>query len=475
MLLLVACGGAAEPEVDIEATVGLKESLAAITTPTAIPTWTPEPTWTPTLAPAVTAVPERTPTPTPTPTPAPTPTPVPPTATPTPTPNGQTVASVLRRGRISRKQPSAKSEVEGLDFNGFTHFPVDFNALFSGSSYVSGTPQVIPFFNYSNPNHPEGPKKWYIYGPSNPLMKVYLPVRGVLKTSGIRIFSGTQGRESSVNGEKVFVDIQVWFEVSPDVEVFYMHLTLRDEIKREVEESPNGYVVFEAGTHIGYIYNDYFSLDFGVEDKTHDSGQTDRPSFWWTRRVNPLDYFTDGLRQSILDAYQPVLHSLKNSGTTPYSNFEDSRSNINIPDTIWGVWFKDDLSDAFDVRVDWAVINFAKREFLHQDTYWKVLQSNPTLSGLFTESVTNQVQGTYLYDGAPMGVSRLFILSGDEKAGVARIDDEWGEGTTFLKYEVSLNTESKFDDKLVMESFSTYGDAENRDFSVRAVTFRRMP
>ena len=335
--------------------------------------------------------------------------------------------------------------------------------------------QILPFVNYFNSNHPEGPKKWYIFGPRDPLMKVYLPAKGVLKKSGILSFSETEGRESSVNGERVLVDIQVWLDISPDVEIFYMHMTLRDEIKRQVDESPDGYVVYEAGTHIGYIYNDWSSLDFGVQDMTHDSGQTDTPSYWWNRRANPLDYFADELKQSILDAYQPVLDGLKINGTAPYSDLQDSRSNMNVPDTIWGVWFKDDLREALVDRVDWAVINFAKKEFLHQDTYWKVLQENPTLSGLFTESVTNHVQGTYLYAGAPMGMSRLFILSGDEKAGVARIDDEWLEGTTFLKYEISLNTESKFDDNLVMESFSTYEEAENEDFSVRAVTFRRIP
>ena len=373
----------------------------------------------------------------------------------------------------STPKAASESEIESLEFDGFTHSPIDFNTLFSSQSYVSGTPQVIPFVNYSNTNHAEGPKKWYIYGPRDPLMKVYLPAKGVLKKSGIRTYSPEQGRATSMNGENVLVDVQVWLDVSPDVEVFYMHVTLRDEIKRQVDESPDGYVVYEAGTHIGYIYNDYSSMDFGVEDKTHDSGQTDTPDSWWSRRANPLDYFADELKQSILDAYQPVLNTLKSSGTTPYSNLEDSRSNMNVPDTIWGIWFKDDLDDAFSERVNWAVINFAKKEFLHQDTYWKVMQENPTLSGLFTESVTNQTQGTSLYDGQPMGVSRLFILSGDEKAGVARIDDEWNEGMTFLKYEVSLNTESKFDDQLVIESFATYEQAKNGYFSVKSVTFRR--
>ena len=85
------------------------------------------------------------------------------------------------------------------------------------------------------------------------------------------------------------------------------------------------------------------------------------------------------------------------------------------------------------------------------------------------------MQGTYLYEGEPMGKNRFFILSGDEEAGIARIDNEWSDATTFLKYKVSLNTESKFDDKLAVENFSSQAEAENKDFSARAVTFRRVP
>ena len=55
MLLLVACGGPAEPEVDIEATL------------TAVPTWTPEARPTAAPTPMPTATPTSTPTPTATP------------------------------------------------------------------------------------------------------------------------------------------------------------------------------------------------------------------------------------------------------------------------------------------------------------------------------------------------------------------------------------------------------------------------
>jgi hypothetical protein len=380
--------------------------------------------------------------------------------------------------RPPRPLPMYQETVESLGYNGFTHLPVEFDIIFSVDPHLHsmghGTSRLMPFVNYSNTSHAEGPKKWYIYAPSDPLVKVYLPADAILREDGIRFDHGVQ--EESLNSEKVFVDVQAWFDVSPDIQVFYMHLSLRDEVKRKVDTSPNGYAVFEAGTHIGYIHQPpWYSLDFGVEDKTHDSGQTDQPSCWWNKRANPLDYFTDELRQSILDGHQSVLDKLLLEGTAPYSDLEDSRSNINVPDTIWGVWYKDDLSDPFVNLCNWAIINFAKKEFLHQETYWKVLQENPTLSGLFTEEVKGRVHGTYLYEGEPNGKNRFFILSGDEKAGIARIDKEWANAKIFLKYEVSLNTESKFDDKLVIESFSSQAEAENKDFSAKAVTFRRVP
>ena len=375
--------------------------------------------------------------------------------------------------RTPRPLPMYQETVESLEYNGFTHLPVDFDTVFNVDPHTR-TSRLMPFVNYYNTSHAEGPKKWYIYAPSDPLVKVYLPADAILREDGIRFDQGVQ--EESLNSEKVFVDMQAWFDVSPDIQVFYMHLSLRDAVKRKVDESPNGYAVFEAGTHIGYIHHHpWYSLDFGVEDKTHDSGQTDQPSCWWNRRANPLDYFNDELRQSILDGYRSVLDSQLLEGTTPYSDLEDSRSNINIPDTIWGVWYKDDLSDPFSDLCDWSAINFTNREFLHQETYWKVLQENPTLSGLFTEEIKHRVQGTYLYNGEPMGKNRFFMLSGDEKAGIARINKEWSDAMTFLKYKVSLNTESKFDDKLVVESFSSQVEAENKDFSAKAVTFRRVP
>ncbi len=71
----------------------------------------------------------------------------------------------------------------------------------------------------------------------------------------------------------------------------------------------NGYAIFEAGTHIGYVYSPQrrvYTLDFGVEDLDKDSGQIQDSEHWLNTRVNPLDCFIDDLRESILEAYQSV-------------------------------------------------------------------------------------------------------------------------------------------------------------------------
>ena len=99
-----------------------------------------------------------------------------------------------------------------------------------------------------------------------------------------------------------------------------------------------------------------------------DAGLTRDPKEWWNTRVNPLDYFVDDLRKSILEAYRPTYDTLVEVGTFPYSDIEDSRQNINEQGTIWGVWFKDDLIDVWDGSA-WSVVNLVKKAELHQATY----------------------------------------------------------------------------------------------------------
>ena len=139
-------------------------------------------------------------------------------------------------------------------------------------------------------------------------------------------------RAGQYNGEEVLIDVKVSFWVSTRIKVFYMHLALRDEIRAAIQDSPNGYAIFEAGTHIGYVYSPQrrvYTLDFGVEDLDKDSGQIQDSEHWLNTRVNPLDYFIDDLRESILEAYQLVYDPLVEKGTFPYSDLEDGRQSIN--------------------------------------------------------------------------------------------------------------------------------------------------
>ena len=177
-----------------------------------------------------------------------------------------------------------------------------------------------------------------------------------------------------------------------------------------------------------------------------------------------------------MEAYQPTYETLLELGTFPYSDIEDSRQNINEQDTIWGVWFKDDLVDVGDGSA-WSVVNLVKKADLHQATYWRTLQEFPTMSGLFVEEARGEAVGQPLYEGQPIRLSKFYIISGNDMAGVARIEEDWGDSprTVYLKYEALPNTASKFDDKLIMESFQTFEATEAGDFSDNAVTFRREP
>ncbi len=350
--------------------------------------------------------------------------------------------------------------------------PVDFRAILNATSTCWDYPRLEPFFNYYNTSHAEGPKKWYISACPEDVMKVYLPAKGALYERAIQAFGSEEGIDGHVNGEKVLINVQVRVDVSPDITVFYQHLTLRDEIIAMVQDFPNR-VVLEAGTHIGYGSP---GVNFGVRDRSIDAGLTPDPSDRWNSMVNPLDYFVDDVRESILEDYQATYETLLEDGTFPYSDIEDSRLNINEQDTIWGFWFKDDLPDMWDGSA-WSVVTLMKKADLHQATYWKTLEEFPTMSGLFVEQSGAEVVGKPLYDGQLFRRSKFHILSGNERVGVARIGADRGKNprTIYLKYELQPNTASEFDDKLIMESFSTLDEAAASEFSDKAVLFRRNP
>jgi len=352
--------------------------------------------------------------------------------------------------------------------------PVDFHAVFGATCTSSTYPRLSPF-NYLGTNHTEGPRKWYISSCPEEITKVYLPAKGLLYDYYIRFAE----KEGIYNGENVIINVSVSFRVSSNITIKYGHLTLRDEIRTVIQDSPNDYAVFDAGTHIGYMYTpslEYNALDFGVRDFGIDSGLTRNPEQGWATRANPLDYFTEEIRGSILAAYQETYDALVEEGVNPYSDMEDSRLNFNEQNKIWGVWFKDDVVEAFGGSA-WSVVNLRRKANLHQESYWRTLEEFPSMSGLFYEAAGEDVVGKALYEGRPIGVNKFYMLSGNDVAGVARIEKVSGRNprTVYLKYEVQPNTDSKFDDKLTMESFPTLEDAMASQFSIKAVLFRRDP
>jgi len=358
----------------------------------------------------------------------------------------------------------------------FTQFPVDLASLFSARRYPGASP-ITPFFNYDNTAHAEGPRKWYIYGSQTEPLKVFLPTSASLQLHGLRNSEGSG--ELTVNKEKVRSNMNVTFQVDKDRSFFFMHLCLRETIARRVEQAEGRAVTFEAGTHIGYIHNPpWNSLDFGVENRRRNSGMAADPNLWWNLRANPLDYFEPELRNQILQAYRPVLARLREDGTVPYSDLRDSRGNIQLTGTLWGVWFKDDLDDPFRQHlVNWSIISLVPKQMLHRDTYWKALDEDPDHTGLLTENGQGQRLGRPLYAGDPLGRNRFYLLSGDDHGGTAKIIHRYDRSrVVFLKFRVwTHNLQPPHGDELLMESHPTAESAESTPFSEEAVRFRRNP
>ncbi len=382
--------------------------------------------------------------------------------------------------------------VPSWEYVGFTYTPVDFQQLMSKDSLCPHYPVIQPFFNHLITNHAEGPKKWYLATCSDDPVKVYLPAKALLSKDGIRIYrdvksGGSEGARTIYDGEEVLFDVQLWLNVSEDITIFFMHLALLEHVQSLVDNSDVGYVIFDAGTHIGYLKSaevygmDYNVIDFGVEDRRADAGLTEYDDHWWNIRANPLDYFVDEVRESILNAYQPVFEDMMNEGEQPFTDLEDSRSNINENGKIWGTWFKDDLPNAFDsdtFGAAWSIIHWTKTDDLSKETFWKFLERQPDLSGIIVESNRLEVVGKPLHAGESIGKNMFFIVSGSDSYGIGRMTNYFvGDDTIslYIKYRVTANTESKLDDTLSLEVFESKDLAESSDFSAGAVEFRRQP
>lgn len=318
------------------------------------------------------------------------------------------------------------------EFEGFTHLPVDFDALLTGIDAldVKMHKPLTPYAFHAH-GHVEGPRKWYLYDHDTPPHEpVSLPARGIYETW---VVDGLADAErATVDGEPVLVDVGADFHLSSTVSVFFMHLALREAIVEQARESGDEYIVLDAGTHIGYMYYPpWNSVDFGVRDTTHDAGMAADPENQWNHLANPLDYFTDTGRETILAAYEPLYRWYVEEGVHPFTDLTDSRANVNIAGTLGGVWFLDELDDPFhDMDTQWGMLNFMDLDHVHAETYWRVLDHpwnrDNGFAGLFTEKTGERRPDPAPYAGDPLGTgSRFYLLDGSLSDGVAMIVRDW--------------------------------------------------
>ena len=113
-------------------------------------------------------------------------------ATSTPSATGAPPAAADTPGLILGPDDSESKQTTAgqhdWEYSGFTHTPVDFPQLMSEESLCPSYPALQPFFNYFITSHTEGPKKWYLASCSKDPVKVYLPVKALLRDQGIRMF-----------------------------------------------------------------------------------------------------------------------------------------------------------------------------------------------------------------------------------------------------------------------------------------------
>lgn len=388
---------------------------------------------------------------------------------------------------LQKTKPSFKKEKEEKIFKKieFSHFPVDLDLLFRLDK-ESGDIPISPYHCYFFfTTHIEGAGKWYFKAPDNypskgSLVKVYLPAEGKIESRDIEVF----GEEITLNGEKVLLDSQVDFDVGSGIEIHFGHLALRKSLKEKVEAE--GPLTYKAGTHIGYIFypSGNHTLDFEVIDENFNAGLTPNPDDKCNKSANPLNYFSKRLKSYLLQKYTPFYEKMKKEGIYPFSDLKDSRANVNIYGTIWGVWFRDDIEGEIGSEVDpafeaWTIVTLLERNMFHKETFWKILNKKPYISGIMLEEVEgwSPTQRVKLFEGKPPWIANFYIISGNNKEGVAKIKDYYDEKSPFiyLKFKLIENGPSIFDDKLVMEGFSSLLKAKKSKFSKKAVIFRRTP
>lgn len=420
--------------------------------------------------------------------------------------------------------------VGALDFQGFTHFPIDFAAAFAEPETVEWREEEyegiqmwrVPVSMFFNPPHKiVSARKWYFWNPheiteeeedqvhDTALWDIYLVADGVLAADNIivefdRDFNYLEGArlnevnrdellQDEVDGETVYRDLTAGFLVNEHVRVDYGS-SLRKEIVDEVVDG-GGVAVIPAGTHLGYAYGGH-SMGVGDERIEPEYGSPG---------VNPFDYFTEEKQQELLEIYQPVYEMLKDEGIHPFTDLTMSLLEWDVPGSIEGVWVRPDLGgEAFHGGGSWwGIINLVNKEHTNEETYWRVLE-HPwnvanNLVGLFIEDTGGDQPDQPLYDVTdvmePFGKSRFYLVDGDLSDGIAMIIKvRGGEFAThvwlplepdteenhpsigarrYLRFQV-MRADNSRDETLKIEGFLTEADARN-GFTEEAQLYLRDP
>jgi len=365
----------------------------------------------------------------------------------------------------------------------FTRFPVDLDKLFYDDdptyyanylqTLTSGTMLISPFSRHVSGSHPEGYGKWYLRS-SERAIKVYLPIRAVLFPSRINFSDVTAETIVTYDGNRVLVDMDVDWQVNPDVWINLDHMDMLVSIRDDLNNSEDGYLVLPAGTHVGYIlpsnYNSSATtgtMDFQVVDYRVNQGIAEDPNYHANRWSYPLTYFDTDVRTDLTNRYADLYDRLEELGRAPESKL-DSPLDINVANSPWGVWYyqSGDLSGGSSYHFFLGIIAWLKHpEKTNSETF--LYDPRNTTQEV---SIPSDFAGFFGYSGSSPPTQYSFLESyanwsmfyvsgsGSETFGVYRLDKNLTT-SYYLKFEFIENSSSKWDDQLKIEFFDTFSEA----------------
>lgn len=376
-----------------------------------------------------------------------------------------------------------------VEFEGFTHFPVDFSSFFSEPRTIDLDidKPIRPFFSDAKV---VGAGKWYLRNPHDdaPIDPEWGYRRSTWKTylvtdAVVEIVAFADFPVDEVDGETVYLVDKFEAHPTPDVTVLYENILLREPIVNELEAG-GGEVFLSAGTHLGYALNAFWVWDWRFD----------------VDGVNPFDYFSAEKQQELLELYQPVYDIYRAEGIEPFTDLTESRLSWDVHGSLEGGWIREaevrEVTDNgayrewYGTEKDGSLVALFPNDILNGDTYWRVIdhpwnQEN-TFVGRFAESEIGTTPEIPLYPGETLGRCRFYLLDGDLGGGIALIIRDWewrpldpisetnhpsiGE-RRYLRFAV-FPGEDSVRDTLKLQGFMTEDEARS-GFTDKAIVYSR--